>query len=297
MEEVRSSPRGLALLLRATGALPLRWLQRLASAGGWLARTLRTRESRVAARNLALCLPELDRAGRERLHRATLAATIATALECARLWTRPAEDNVRLVRTVHGIERLEAALARGRGVIVAAPHLGNWELLNQYLASRTPLAIVYRPPRRPALEPLLLRGRGVPGVTQVRAEPAAVRTLLRRLQQGGVVGILPDQQPKRGEGEFAPFFGHRALTMTLLPRLAARTGASVLFAFAERLPRGAGFDVHILDAPEGIGDADASRATAALNAGVEACARHCLAQYQWTYKRFGLRPQGESPLY
>ena len=68
---------------------------------------------------------------------------------------------------------------------------------------------------------------------------------------GGTVGILPDQKPRAGEGEFAPFFGRDALTMVLLPRLAARTGATVLFAFAERLPEGAGYRIHLLPAPEG----------------------------------------------
>jgi KDO2-lipid IV(A) lauroyltransferase len=182
-------------------------------------------------------------------------------------------------------------------VVIAAPHLGNWELLNQYLASRTPLTIVYRAPRRAALEAVLRRGRGAPGVTQVRAEAGAVRTLLRTLQQGGAVGILPDQQPKQGEGVFAPFFGIPAWTMTLLPRLAQRTGATVLFAFAERLADGGGFDVHFLPAPAGIDDPDPARAAAALNAGVEACARRLPAQYQWTYKRFGMRPDGAAPHY
>src|SRR5690606_2284440 len=221
-------------LLAAAGRLPLGWLQRLGRAGGWLAGALGSRAARVAARNLALCFPELPAKERARLRRDALAATAQTALECARLWTRPATENVALVREVHGLPLFEQALAAPAGLIVAAPHLGNWELLNQWLASRTPLTIVYRAPRQPVLEGVLRRGRGVPGVTQLRAEPGAVRGLLRTLQGGGVLGILPDQQPKQGEGVFAPFFGVPALTMTLLPRLAQRTGATVLFAFAAR---------------------------------------------------------------
>ena len=287
----------LPWLLAAVGRLPLRWLQRLGAVGGTLARWLGTREARVARRNLELALPGVAAGERDALHRATLAATAQTALECARLWTRPAAENVALVRRVHGGALLDAALAAPAGVLIAAPHLGNWELLNQYLASRTPLTIVYRAPRRAALEGLLRHGRGAPGVTQVRAEAGAVRTLLRTLQQGGTVGILPDQQPKQGEGVFAPFFGVPAWTMTLLPRLAQRTGATVLFAFAERLAGAEGFDVHVLPAPEGIADPDPARAAAALNAGVEACARQVPAQYQWTYKRFGMRPDGTEPRY
>nr|HPM56662.1 lipid A biosynthesis lauroyl acyltransferase [Thermomonas sp.] len=131
-------------------------------------------------------------------------------------------------------------------------------------------------------------------VEQVRAEAAGVRTLLKRLQKGGVVGILPDQQPKAGEGEFAPFFGKPALTMTLLGRLAARSDARVLFAWCERLPDTSPprFALHVQAAPEAVGDADPAHAVAALNAGIEAIARRDFAQYQWTYKRYTLRPPG-----
>jgi KDO2-lipid IV(A) lauroyltransferase len=120
-----------------------------------------------------------------------------------------------------------------------------------------------------------------------------VRKLYKRLLDGGVVGILPDQQPKLGEGEFAPFFGTPALTMVLLSRLAQRTGATVLFSVAERLPRGAGYRLHFLEAPDGIGAADLSTAVAALNRGVEDCVRLAPAQYQWHYKRYSIRPPGD----
>lgn len=124
-----------------------------------------------------------------------------------------------------------------------------------------------------------------------------MRTLYRRLAAGGVVGILPDQQPKQGEGEFAPFFGIEALTMVLVPRLAERTGATVLFAFAERLPRGAGFRIHLLPAPDGIADPDLRVACTALNAGVESCVRVAPEQYQWHYKRYSNRPAGQANPY
>ena len=129
---------------------------------------------------------------------------------------------------------------------------------------------------------------------QVRAEGAAgVRALFKRLSAGGVIGILPDQQPKAGEGQFAPFFGTPALTMVLLSRLAQRTGAAVLFAFAERLPKGAGFRIRILPAPQDIADDDLPTAVATLNRGVEDCVRIAPEQYQWAYKRYSIRPAQE----
>jgi KDO2-lipid IV(A) lauroyltransferase len=191
-----------------------------------------------------------------------------------------------LIREVRGEALFDAARASGKGLIVAAPHLGCWELLNYWLAERAPLSIVYRAPRQAAIEPLLLAVRGRLPVEQVRASGAGVRALYRRLANGGVVGILPDQRPKQGEGVIAPFFGVPALTMVLLSRLAERTDATVLFAFAERLPRGKGFRLHFLEAPSGIADEDLPRACAALNRGVEQCVEIAFAQYQWTYKRF-----------
>ena len=138
--------------------------------------------------------------------------------------------------TQSDLDASDAAIASGRGVIVAAPHFGNWELLNQYLASRGPIAVVYRPPESAVGDEFLQLVRGVDNVRQVRAEGPAVRQLWKVLKDGGAVGILPDQQPKAGDGEFAPFFGTQALTMTLVSRLAERTGATI--RVAELLPDG-----------------------------------------------------------
>lgn len=287
----------LHALLRLLGRLPWRVLDVLGGALGGVLRLLRQGPYRIARRNLEIAFPILCADERDALLRDTLAHCGRAIVETARFWTRPAHDNLPLVREVLGAERLDAAQARGRGVIVCAPHLGHWELLNQWLAARAPIAIVYRPPRQAWLEALLRRARGHAGVTQVRAEAAGVRQLFRVLKGGGTVGILPDQQPKQGDGEFAPFFGVPAFTMTLVPRLAAKTGATVLFAWAERLPDAAGFRIHVQTAPDGIVSDDALFATAALNAGIESCVRQAPAQYQWTYKRWSMRPTGEPRRY
>ena len=260
----------------------------------WIATN--AREARVARRNLELIRPDLDRTGRELLLHEILRTTARQAFETLRLWTRPAPRNLADIAEVHGEALFDAALADSRGLVVAAPHMGNWELLNKWLAMKTPLTILYRPPESAIGEAFLRRVRANAGgdVEQVRAEAAGVRTLLKRLQKGGVVGILPDQQPKAGEGEFAPFFGKPALTMTLLGRLAARSDARVLFAWCERLPGTSPprFALHVEAAPEAVGDADPVRAVTALNAGIEAIARRDFSQYQWTYKRYTLRPPG-----
>lgn len=274
------------LLLRLFSLFPLKAMHRLGGAIGRLSLALHSKAARHTAVNLKLVRPALDDAAQAALLRQTMEQSGCSLTEMANIWGGGAQKALGLVRDVRGLELFEAAIARGKGTIIAAPHLGCWELLNYWLCSRTPMAILYRPPRVAAVETLLRKVRGALAPEQVRAEGAGVRTLYKRLAAGGAVGILPDQKPRAGEGEFAPFFGVEALTMVLLPRLAARTGATVLFSFAERLPDGGGFRIHILPAPEGLADTDLKIACTALNKGVEQCVNLAFTQYQWHYKRY-----------
>ncbi len=285
----------LYLLASALGRLPWGVLNRIGDAAATLWRWLDAREARVSRRNLELVYPALTDDERAQLQRQVLRITARQALETMRFWTRPHADNLALIHETHGVDLFDAARASGKGVIIAAPHYGNWELLNQWLAAHTALSILYRPPESAIGEAFLQRVRADGGgqVTQIPAEGAAVRQLLRLLQGGGVAGILPDQQPKAGDGLFAPFFGRQALTMTLLPRLAQRTGAAVLFAYCERIDTSAdqpAFALRFDAAPDAIADPDPVVGTTALNAAVERIARRDPSQYQWTYKRFTLRP-------
>lgn len=275
--------------LRLGGRLPLRLLHAIGAGLGRLLWRAHGRTRRIIERNLSLVLTQESAETRHARGREAAIETGKAFCEIAGIWGRTPVDALALVRETRGEALFDAALAAGRGLIVAAPHLGCWELLNYWLAGRTPMSILYRPPRKPWVEPLLRKARGALPVEQVRAEGAGVRTLYKRLSAGGVVGILPDQQPRQGEGESAPFFGVPAPTMVLLPRLAQRTGACVLFAFLERLPRGTGYRLHFLPAPEGIDAADLPVACTALNRGVEACVHFAFAQYQWSYKRWPSR--------
>jgi KDO2-lipid IV(A) lauroyltransferase len=298
-QQVRSRPmawhvRLLALLLALAGRVPLRALHAIGAGASRLAHWLGTREYRVARRNAELCFPGFDEDRRRAFVRATLAESGRGLAELPRFWSGDPQRALGLIRHVHGREHVDAALAAGRGLLIAAPHLGAWELLNLYLRTLGPLTILYRVPQRPEFEPLLVRARTALGAEAVRAEAAGVRLLFRRLKEGRIVGILPDQRPKGGEGVDAPFHGHPVRTMTLLSRLAHKTGAPVVFGFAERLPRGAGFTVHFLAADSAIADADPVVAATALNRGIEACVRLAPAQYQWTYKRFSYREDGDT---
>lgn len=273
------------------GRLPRRLQRGLGSLAGRLAWRLGTREARVARRNLELALPGLPAAEREALARAVLRETGRGAMETLRIWTGRRAATLRLVGGVEGLALLEAAEAAGRGVIIAAPHYGSWELLVEFMAARGPFSLVYRVPETAAGDGFLRLARGGENVRLVPAEANAMRPLWRALQAGETIGITPDQQPKLGGGEFAPFFGVQALTLSLIPKLAARTGAAVLIGYAELGPD-ARYRIRFEPAPAAIAGEDLAVATAAMNDAVEAVARRDLRQYQWTYKRYTLRPPG-----
>jgi KDO2-lipid IV(A) lauroyltransferase len=274
------------LVLRLLAWLPLPVMHGWGAAVGRLRLRLGGAAVGDTAANLAIVRPGMTGTQRQALLREVLIEAGKSGSEIVKVWGDGAERALTLVREVRGESLLDDALARGKGVIIAAPHLGCWELLNYWLCRKTPMAILYRPPRIAAIEGLLRKVRGKLAPEQVRADGAGVRTLYKRLAAGRAVGILPDQKPRQGEGQFAPFFGRTALTMVLLPRLAARTGATVLFAFAERLPQGAGYRIHIRPAPLAIADPDPLIACAALNRGVQECVELAFAQYQWRYRRY-----------
>ena len=284
----------IRFLMRALAALPLRVAQALGWALGSIAALVPNRERANAEVNVALCFPQMPAAERRRFVRRTLIQNACTLLESPRAWLEPPDRILARVDPQDGAQRIADLLGRGKGLIFAAPHLGNWEMGVHFLARAAPVTVLYRPPREPALEPLMVEGRGRNRARIVPTDAAGIRALYQALADGEAIAVLPDQQPKEGAGAavYAPFFGEPALTMTLLPRLARRTGAAVLFVFVERLPRGRGYRMHWLPAPDGVADADPVIAATALNRGVEACVALCPEQYQWTYRRFKARPDG-----
>jgi KDO2-lipid IV(A) lauroyltransferase len=201
-----------------------------------------------------------------------------------------------MLRSTEGLDLIDAARAQGKGVIVATPHLGAWEVVGLEISRRYPMATLYKS-QGDERDQLINTGRARFGARLAPSTQGGVRTLLQALRQREVVGILPDQDPPTGSGVFAPFFGVPAHTPVLVSRLARRTGAVVVFVYATRLAGGRGFTLHCLRAPEGIDSADEALAAAAVNRGVEQCVQRCPEQYWWGYKRFRRRPAGEARLY
>lgn len=287
----------ITALLKLFAALPLAWNRRLAGLFGRLLYLVPNSLRRHSEINLQLCLPELSPVERRRLLKTSLIETAKTALEAGPMWFWPPERLLPLLaEDSEGVDAVDAAIRKGRGALLATPHLGSWEMAGHFGAARWGITNLYRPPRMAAMDKLIREGRQRAGAQLATTDAKGVRQLYETLSRGGVVGILPDQDPGRS-GVFAPFFGVPASSMVLLGRLARKTGAAVFFCYCERLPGTAGYRMHFHPAPPGVDSEDPMTAATAMNRGVEGCVRACPEQYQWNYRRFRNRPPGEPQIY
>lgn len=288
----------LRMLLRALALLPWPVLDALGAALGYGMWRAGSRERRIAAANIDACLPAWSDAQRAGLVRATMLHFGRVALGIARAWygSRAAFD--RAIVAVEGEALLAEALAHGRGVLLLAPHHGNWEMLGAYLGYHYPdFTTMYLPAKNPAVDAVVLDARTRSGTDVTPATSGGVRTVLKLLRRGTLIGMLPDQVPKEAGAEFAPFFGRPALTMTLPTNLVQKTGARAVYGCAVRVGRGSGFRIVFRAVEPDFYAADTALSLAALNRGVEALIREHPAQYQWAYKRFKSQPDGWPRMY
>jgi KDO2-lipid IV(A) lauroyltransferase len=249
--------------------------------------TLRTRRT-IAARNLALCFPELDAASRDTLLRKHFAALGIGVFEFARAWwglIAPLRHGLQL----EGLEHLAAARAGGRGVIVVSGHFTTLEVCGRLLCDHVPLAGMYRPYRQPAMEWAVLRGRARYAAAMFPKQD--VRGVVRHLKRGGLLWYAPDQDPSRGESVHVPFFGQPAHSLTSTHQLARLSGAAVVMFQHARREDGR-YTLRLWPALDAFPSANATVDTARVMAGIEVMARAAPAQYLWIHRRFKRRPEG-----
>jgi Kdo2-lipid IVA lauroyltransferase/acyltransferase len=262
--------------------LPLSLVHRLGAGLGLLSYFLDRKSNQIALNNILQShLAERPLQAQQLMKRSRLEAGKAL-LETFFIWGQSAERLLPLIQQVHGWETVTEAQKNGKGLIFLTPHLGCFEITSIYYGSQYPITVLYRPPKMQSLSNLVVSGRQKGKVEMAPANASGVRKLLQALKSGQAVGILPDQIPRSGEGEWADFFGKPAYTMGLASKLASKTNAVVVMAFGQRLPDGRGFDIHLKRVD------DISTPTL-LNQAIERQIAQCPEQYLWQYNRFKQR--------
>jgi KDO2-lipid IV(A) lauroyltransferase len=228
----------------------------------------------------------IARAGFASSLRRAIAENGKSILELPFVWCADQERVLSSV-TLENWEAVREVLDAGRGAVFLTPHLGCFELTAQVVAANidTPVTVLYRPPRKAVLRPLIEGARARRNMSLAPANLAGVRALLKALKSGRLTGLLPDQVPQNGEGVWADFFGKPAYTMTLPAKLHAMSGAPLMLTYAERKPHGAGYILRFMRFDEPLGSTPEQQARA-INIAMEKLIARCPAQYFWSYNRY-----------
>lgn len=205
-------------------------------------------------------------------------------IESLALWGKQDVEILSWVKTCNNWQVVEDAISNKKGIIFLTPHIGCFEITSIFYGSHYPITVLYRPPKIQWLTAFISAGRSRKNVQLAPANLNGVRMLLQALKRGEAIGILPDQIPASGEGEWAPFFDKPAYTMTLASKLANKTGAAVIMAFGERRADDSGFDIHLTALPQG-----AIATPALLNSAIEQQIAQKPIQYLWRYPRYKQR--------
>jgi Kdo2-lipid IVA lauroyltransferase/acyltransferase len=268
---------------------PLRLLHVLGALLGWLAYGLSAGYRGRVNANAALA--GLSPAQRRR----AIGEAGRMVAEVPWVWLHPPGRSIGDWISWEGEHLIDRALDQGKGLLLLTPHLGCFEVCAQAYAhrygARQPMTALYRPARKAWLRKLEETARARPGLLTAPAALSGVRQMLRALRKGETVGLLPDQVPPEGLGVWAPFYGKPAYTMTLAARLVQQSGAALLLMWCERLPRGAGYRLHVRQAPElptrATSDDDLQLACATtVNRAMEGLIAECPEQYLWGYHRY-----------
>lgn len=278
--------------------LPLSLGRSLGRLIGWLFWLVPNNYNRkVTLTNIRLCFPELSPAAQKQLAKDSLQQTGMLMVEVAGIWKHPWEKLKAYIIEVEGREQLDRAIAANKGVILLAPHLGNWEIIGEYMSEFTEILNLYEPPSSEVMHQIIHHGRTKSGQQLAPTNQRGIAALLKHLRKGKVTGILPDQVPESRDrgGVYAPFFKHPAYTMTLASQLIQKTGCRAVFVVAERIEKG--YKMHFVEASEAVYHPDETTSVTAINQMTEALVRQMPAQYQWEYKRFKRQPEGNRKVY
>lgn len=280
------------VILWLIARIPHRTALALGALAGPLVLALLPRRRHILQRNLELCFPDWSDAERHRVARENRRESGRMLAAFAWGWFGSIARVARLPVTVEGLEHIEAARAAGRGVLLVGAHFSHLELAGRLLCRYIPLAGMYREHHDPAFEWAVKRGRLRYADAMFRRDE--LRGVLRYLKSGGVLWYAPDQEYRRGERVFAPFFGIPASTITATHQMARLSGAAVI-GFEHRRETDGSYRLRLHAPMADFPSSDALTDTTRVNALMEHLIRQAPEQYLWLHARFKTRASRDEP--
>ncbi len=221
----------------------------------------------------------------------SIARLLATFARLPRL----TPQNISQLIRYDGLDNFQTARARGRGVLVATAHLGNWELSAFAHAWMTaPMHIVVRPLDNPRIDAFVERYRALSGNHIIEKKDAA-RGILKALKSGEAVGVLIDQNTTLDQGVFIDFFGIKACAGTAFAKLAHHSGAAVVPGFALWSAEEHRYILRFY--PEILMTGDVAEDTQRIHSQLESVIQQYPDQWLWIHRRWKTRPPGEPSIY
>lgn len=273
------------ILISLLALLSLKNCHRIGHSIGWLLTRVSNRNLHVTTTNIQLCFPEMNSQDQQQLIKNSLIEMGKALTEAGPMWQWNKNKLFNFIKKINGEAHIQHAQDNKQGVILALPHIGNWELLALYCSSKYPTTTMYQKSKVAQFDTIIKNGRERFGAKLVPTNNQGIRAMLKALKSNELICVLPDQEPKKGNGIFAPFFNIQTYSMTLISRLANKTDAKVIIAYSNRLEKGEGYEINFVPLDE-FNSKSVEDSVSYLNAEIEKCILEIPEQYQWCYKRF-----------
>ena len=272
----------IRLFLAFCSFLPLRANHSFGAFLGKLLFIFSSDAKNASKQNLRICFPSLNEGDLQDLLKRVLIETGKNLTESGLIWNQSFKENSNLIRNIYGEKHLDSS----EKTILLVPHIGCWEITGRVIADKRKITFMYRPLKSPKQNDYLLARRNQGNLSMASADSSGILKIQRALNNGELIGILPDQDPGEEGGIMAPFFDKDVNTMTLLARLAKKHNAQVLMFWANRLENGRGYDLNFEPVDLSINGDDLESYVKVMNKSIESLIRKTPEQYMWSYRRF-----------
>ncbi len=280
--------------LRLVSLLPLAMINFIGRSIGWIMYRLTPSRRRIARINIRQAYPDYSDSQIKQLVKKSFQSAGISIFELALAWWAR-RDYLRAHCTVEGMEHLQTALAKNKGVILLTGHFSTLEIGGILMALYTPLNAIYKRAHNPMFNTFMhhYRDRHLN-----KAIPNKdVRAFINGLREGKATWYAPDQDFADQSIVFTPFLGGIASTLTSTVRMAEKTGAAVVPFYPVRLANSKGYKLVILPALENFPMGDITQDATRVNQVIEDMVRQNPEQYSWIHKRFKTQPQGKASIY